>query len=134
MIDPRKLSVSFSSDPVGGHQHQFVSRHHRHGFFPVRPFGRERLRRSRPNALTAQKIGWEKVDFLTKKIECTTPIPFDQAWSRASKKVGVVHSIAFYDEKSAAQGAKKGRFCMGILVTLSLSKIKAPIGRKKYVC
>ena len=30
-------------------------------------------------------------------------------------------SIASYDEKSAAPGAKKGRFCMGILVTLGLS-------------
>ena len=28
----------------------------------------------------------EKVDFLTKKIETITPIPFDQARSRASKK------------------------------------------------
>ena len=76
----------------------------------------------------------KNIDFFSKNIECTTPIPFDQAWSRASKKVGVVHSIASYDEKSAAQGAKKGRFCMGILVTLSLSKKKAPIGRKKYFC
>ena len=31
-----------------------------------------------------------------------------------------------YDEKSAAQGAKKGRFCMGILVTLGLSTENAP--------
>ena len=76
----------------------------------------------------------EKVDFLTKKIETTTPIPFDQAWSRASKKVGVVVSIASNCEKSAAQGAENGRFCMGILVTLSLSKKKAPIGRKIYFC
>ena len=74
----------------------------------------------------------KKFDFLTKDIECTTPIPFDQAWSRAFKKVGVVHSIAPYAEKSAAQGAKKGRFCMGILVTLSLSKKKAPIGIKIF--
>ena len=74
----------------------------------------------------------EKVDFLTKKIETTTPIPFDQAWSRASKKVGVVVSIASNCEKSAAQGAENGRFCMGILVTLSLSKKKAPIGLKIF--
>ena len=39
-------------------------------------------------------------------------------------------SIAFYDEKSAAQGAKKGRFCMGILVTLSLSTENAPRAEK----
>ena len=76
----------------------------------------------------------EKVDFLTKKIECKAPIPFHQAWFRASKKVGPLKSIASYDEKSDARGAKKGPFCMGILVTLSLSKIKAPIGRKKYFC
>ena len=59
-------------------------------------------------------------------------MPFDQAWSRAFKKVGVVHSIAPYAEKNAARGAKKGRFCMGILVTLSLSKNKAPIGLKIF--
>ena len=35
-------------------------------------------------------------------------------------------SIASNAEKSAAQGAKKGRFCMGILVTLSLSTENAP--------
>ena len=81
---------------------------------------------------TKLKPRTKKVDFLTKKIECTTPIPVNQAWSRAYKKVGVVHSIASYDEKSAAQGAKKGRFCMGILVTLSLSKKKAPIGLKIF--
>ena len=74
----------------------------------------------------------EKVDFLTKKIETTTPIPFDQAWSRASKKVGVVVSIDQGAEKCESEGAENGRFCMGILVTLSLSNKKAPIGRKKY--
>ena len=76
----------------------------------------------------------KNIDFFSKNIECTTPIPFDQAWSRASKKVGVVHSIASNCEKSDAQGAKKGRFCMVILVTLSLSKKKVPIGRKKVFC
>ena len=78
----------------------------------------------------------EKVDFLTKKIETTTPIPFDQAWSRASKKVGVVHSIDQGPKKCESEGAENenGRFCMGILVTLSLSNKKAPIGRKKYFC
>ena len=74
----------------------------------------------------------KKVDFFPREIESTTPIPFDQAWSRASKKVGVVVSIAPYAEKSAARGAKKGRFCMGVLVTLSLSKKKAPIGLKIF--
>ena len=49
-------------------------------------------------------------------------------------KVGPLQSIASNAEKSAAQGAKKGPFCMGILVTLSLSKKKASIGRKKYFC
>ena len=81
---------------------------------------------------TELKCRTKKVDFLTKKIETTTPIPFDQAWSRASKKVGVVVSIASYAEKSESKGAKKGPFCMGILVTLSLSKKKAPIGLKIF--
>ena len=73
----------------------------------------------------------KKFDFFPREIETTTPILFDQAWSQASKKVGVVVSIASNCEKSAAQeGAENGRFCthMGILVTLSLSKKKAPIG------
>ena len=52
----------------------------------------------------------EKVDFLTKKVETTTPIPFDQAWSRAYKKVGVVVSIASYAEKYESEGAKNGHF------------------------
>jgi len=71
---------------------------------------------------TELKPRTKKVDFLTKKIETTTPIPIDQAWSRAYKKVGACVSIAPYAEKSDARGAKKGPFCMGILVTLSLSK------------
>ena len=77
---------------------------------------------------TELKPTTKKVDFFPREIETTTSILCDQAWSRASKKVGVVVSIASNAEKSAAQGAKKGPFCMGILVTLSLSKKKAPIG------
>ena len=53
--------------------------------------------------------------------------PFDQAWSQASKNVSlgiIILSIASYDEKSDARGAENGSFCMGILVTLSLSKKK----------
>ena len=34
-----------------------------------------------------------------------TIIPFDQAWSRAYKKVGVVHSIDQGPEKSESEGA-----------------------------
>ena len=56
---------------------------------------------------TELKPTTKKVDFLTKDIECTTPIPCNQSWSRAFKKVGVVHSIASNCEKSDAQGAKK---------------------------
>ena len=69
----------------------------------------------------------KNIDFLSREIETKSFIPCNQAWSRASKNVILFVSIASYDEKSAAQGAKKGRFCMGILVTLSLSKKKAPI-------
>ena len=53
----------------------------------------------------------EKVDFLTKKIECTTPIPFDQAWSRASKKVVVVHSIDQGPKKCESEGAFYDTLC-----------------------
>ena len=74
----------------------------------------------------------EKFDFFSKKIECTTPIPFDQAWSRAYKKVGVVHSIDQGPEKSLSEGAKKGPFCMGILATLGLSTEFAPRAEKNF--
>ena len=47
----------------------------------------------------------KNIDFFSKNIECTTPIPFDQAWSRASKKVGVVHSIDQGPKKSESEGA-----------------------------
>ena len=76
----------------------------------------------------------KKVEFFSRAIDCKASLPFDQAWSRAYKKVGPLQSIASNQEKSGAQGAENGRFCMGILVTLSLSKKKAPIGRKKYFC
>ena len=74
----------------------------------------------------------ENIDFFSKAIDCKASLPFDQAWSRAYKKVGPLQSIASNAEKSAARGAKKGPFCMGILVTLSLSKKKAPIGLKIF--
>ena len=48
----------------------------------------------------------------TKKIETTTPIPFDQAWFRAYsyKKVGVVVSIEQGPKKSESEGAENGPF------------------------
>ena len=46
----------------------------------------------------------EKVDFLTKKIETTTPISFDLPWFRASKNVGGVVSIASYADKCESEG------------------------------
>ena len=76
----------------------------------------------------------KKIDFFPRAIDFKASLPIDQAWSRASKKVGPLKSIASNCEKCAAQGAKKGPFCMGILVTLSLCFKKAPIGRKKYFC
>ena len=52
----------------------------------------------------------EKVDFFSREIETTTPIPFDQAWSRAYKKVGVVVSIDQGPKKSEPEGAENGPF------------------------
>ena len=83
---------------------------------------------------TELKGTMKKFDFFPRAIDFKGSLPFYQAWSRAYKKVGPLKSIASNQEKSAARGAKKGPFCMGILVTLSLSKKKAPIGRKKYFC
>ena len=78
----------------------------------------------------------ENIDFFSKAIETKSFIPCNQSWSRAFRNVVDFVSIASNAEKSAAQGAKKGPFCMGILVTLtlSLSEKKASIGRKKYFC
>ena len=78
------------------------------------------------------KTPHEKSRFFSKAIDFKGSLPFYQAWSRAYKKVGPLKSIASNAEKSASQGAKKGPFCMGILVTLSLSKKKAPIGLKIF--
>ena len=47
----------------------------------------------------------EKVDFLTKAIDCKAPLPFDQAWSRAYKKVGPLQSIDQGPKKSESEGA-----------------------------
>ena len=85
-----------------------------------------------PYSATELKPTTKKVDFFPRAIDCKASLPFYQAWSRAYKKVGPLQSIASNAEKSAARGAKKGPFCMGILVTLSLSKKKAPIGLKIF--
>ena len=50
----------------------------------------------------------EKVDFLTKKIECTTSIPFERAWSREFKNVLLFVSFAPYAEKYKSEGAESG--------------------------
>ena len=70
----------------------------------------------------------ENIDFFSsnKAIETKSFIPCNQSWSRAFRNVVAFVSIASNDEKSAAQGAKKGRFCMGILVTLSLCPLWRP--------
>ena len=81
---------------------------------------------------SATELKWrtKKVDFFPRAIDCKASLPFYQAWSRAYKKVGPLQSIASNAEKSAARGAKKGPFCMGILVTLSLSAGNAPRAEK----
>ena len=53
---------------------------------------------------------------------------------RAYKNAFTVYSAIAGGEKNVHFGPILARFCMGILVTLSLSKNKAPIGRKKYFC
>ena len=45
-----------------------------------------------------------------KKIDCNTWLPFDHAWSGASKKVHVLQSIDQGPEKYASQGAENGHF------------------------
>ena len=52
----------------------------------------------------------EKFDFFSKEIDTEASLPFDQAWSRAYKKVGVVHSIDQGPEKSESEGAENGPF------------------------
>ena len=72
----------------------------------------------------------KNIDFFPRAIDFKASLPFDQAWSQEFKSVLLFVSIASYDEKSAAKGAKKGRFCMGILVTLSLSTENTPRAEK----
>ena len=45
----------------------------------------------------------EKFDFLTKAIDTEASLPFDQAWSRASKKVGPSVSIDQEPEKCESE-------------------------------
>ena len=45
-----------------------------------------------------------------KAIDTEASLPFDQAWSRASKKVGLLPSIDQGAEKYASQGAENGHF------------------------
>ena len=72
----------------------------------------------------------KNIDFFSEEIETKSFIPCNQSWSRAFRNVVDFVLIASNQEKSAAQGAKKGRFCMGILVTLSLSTENAPRAEK----
>ena len=55
----------------------------------------------------------EKVDFLTKAIDCKAPLPFDQAWSRAYKKVGPLQSIDQGPKKSELKVLKMTDFVWG---------------------
>ena len=75
---------------------------------------------------TELKCRTKKVDFFPRAIDCNTWLPWVPSWSRASGKMHVLQSIASNAEKSDARGAENGPICMGILVTLSLSKNKAP--------
>ena len=71
----------------------------------------------------------KKIDFFPRAIDCNTWLQFNQAHGPGRIK----KYMCYNQEKSAAhQGAENGRFCMGILVTLSLSKKKAPIGIKIF--
>ena len=54
---------------------------------------------------TELKRTTKKVDFLTKVIDTEASLPFDQAWSRASKKVGPSVSIDQEPEKCEPEGA-----------------------------
>ena len=72
----------------------------------------------------------KNIDFFSVISYLTVTIPFDRAWSQELKNVLLFVSIASYDEISAAQGAKKGPFCMGILATLGLSTEFEPRAEK----
>ena len=50
------------------------------------------------------------------QIDGKTSLPFDQAWSRASKKVGPLPSIDQGPEKYASQVAENGHFPIILLV------------------
>ena len=63
------------------------------------PIGQKRY------SATELKCTMKKVDFFPRAIDFKASLPFYQAWSRASKKVGVVHSIDQGPKKSESEGA-----------------------------
>ena len=76
----------------------------------------------------------KNIDFFSVISYLTVTIFSESLWSRALKNTFTVKKAIVGAENSESQGAKKGPFRMVILVTLSLSKKKASIGRKKYFC
>ena len=74
----------------------------------------------------------KNIDFFSVISYLTVTVFSESLWSRALKNTFTVKKAIVGAEKSESQGAKKGPFCMGILVTLSLSKKKAPIGLKIF--
>ena len=50
----------------------------------------------------------KNIDFFPKKIETTTSIPFERAWSREFKNVLLFVSFAPYAEKYKSEGAESG--------------------------
>ena len=74
----------------------------------------------------------KKPDFFSREIERMAFVPFDRYGSQASKNGRKSFRSPPIRRKVllAAQGAKKGPFCMGILATLSLSTGNAPRAEK----
>ena len=75
---------------------------------------------------TKLKRTTKKSKILTKAIDCKASLPFDQAWSRASKKVGPLQSIA--------QGPKKkNRFLPDFVWGFWPDFLKMRLGPKKII-
>ena len=63
-----------------------------------------------PLTISSLSLMAQKIDFFSRAIDGKTPLPSDQAWSRASKKVGPSVSIDQEPEKCESDCAENGPF------------------------
>ena len=73
----------------------------------------------------------KNIDFFSAISFLTVAIPFDRAWSQEFKNVLLFVSIASYDEKSAAQGAKKEKGPILFKLKLTLIHVRGDVSKNE---